>query len=88
LDSSENLTEQTSAHTGGVMPSSSHSDNQSDQNTERVSLSPQLTSCSKKATIQQSEEETGELSKMTVEDIQHDINTRGQFLFVSIVSLL
>ncbi|KAK8461229.1 hypothetical protein SEVIR_1G001500v4 [Setaria viridis] len=86
LDSSESFTQQTSPHTGGVTPSSSHSDNQSDQNTERVSLSPQFTSCSKKATIEhvrekkatieQSEEETGELNKITVEDIQHDINTR------------
>ena len=31
LDASECFTEQTSAHTGGVTPSSSHSDNQSDQ---------------------------------------------------------
>ncbi|OEL12924.1 Kinesin-like protein KIN-6 [Dichanthelium oligosanthes] len=87
LDASESSTGQTFAHTGGVMPSSSHSDNQSDQSlpehhtlpclkTERVSLSPRFSSCSEKATIEQSEEETEELSKITVDDIQHDINIR------------
>ncbi|CAM0149329.1 unnamed protein product [Urochloa decumbens] len=89
LDASERFSEQTSAHTGDIAPSSSHSDNQSDQSftehhmlqcqrTEkiRISLSPQCTSCSKKATIEQSEEGTEELSKTTVEDIQHDNNTR------------
>ncbi|PUZ73619.1 hypothetical protein GQ55_1G001700 [Panicum hallii var. hallii] len=87
LDASECFTEQTSAHTGGVMPSSSHSDNQSDQSltehhmlpclkTERVSLSPQFTSCSKKATIEQSEDETEESCKITVEDIHRDVSRR------------
>ncbi|CAL4890586.1 unnamed protein product [Urochloa decumbens] len=86
LDASERFSEQTSARTGDITPSSSHSDNQSDQSltehhmlpclkTERISLSPRCTSCSKEATIEQSEEETEELSKITVEDIQHDINT-------------
>jgi len=87
LDASECFTEQTSAHTGGVTPSSSHSDNQSDQSltehhmlpclkTERVNLFPQFTSCSKKATIEQSEDEIEELSKITVEDIRHDVSIR------------
>ncbi|CAO2034051.1 unnamed protein product [Urochloa humidicola] len=122
-DASERFSEKASVHTGDITPSSSHSDNQSDQSltehhmlpclkterislspqcttpssshsdnqsdqsltehhmlpclkTERISLSPQCTSCSKKVTIEQSEEETKELSKITVEDIQHDINTR------------
>ncbi|CAN6236797.1 unnamed protein product [Urochloa humidicola] len=85
LDASERFSEQTSTHTGDITPSSSHSD-QSDPRltenhmlpcvkTERISLSPQCTSCSKKATIEQSEEETEELSKITGEDIQHDTNT-------------
>ena len=47
--------------------------------TERVSLSPQFTSCSKKATIEQSEDEIEELSKIILEDIHHDVNIRGQF---------
>jgi hypothetical protein len=47
--------------------------------TERVSLSPQFTSCSKKATIEQSEDETEESCKITVEDIHHDVSRRGQF---------
>ncbi|XP_039787786.1 kinesin-like protein KIN-6 isoform X5 [Panicum virgatum] len=87
LDASECFTEQTSAHTGGVTLSSSHSDNQSDQSltehhmlpclkTERVNLFPQFTSCSKKATIEQSEDEIEELSKITVEDIRHDVSIR------------
>jgi len=87
LDASECFTEQTSAHTGGVTPSSSHSDNQSDQSltehhmlpclkTERVNLFPQFTSCSKKATIEQSEDEIEELSKIILEDIHHDVNIR------------
>ncbi|CAN6227152.1 unnamed protein product [Urochloa humidicola] len=87
LDASERFSEKASVHTGDITPSSSHSDNQTDQSltehhmlpclkTERISLSPQCTSCSKKVTIKQSEEETKELSKITVEDIQHDINTR------------
>ncbi|CAN6242663.1 unnamed protein product [Urochloa humidicola] len=87
LDASECFSEKPSVHTGDITPSSSQSDNQLDQSltehhmlpclkTERISLSPQCTSCSKKATIEQSEEETKELSKITVEDIQHDINTR------------
>ncbi|RLN07302.1 hypothetical protein C2845_PM11G11500 [Panicum miliaceum] len=85
LDASECFTEQASAHAGGVTPSSSHSDNQSYQSltehhmlpclkTERVSLSPQFTSCSKKATIEQSEDETEESCKITVEDIHHDVS--------------
>ncbi|XP_039773761.1 kinesin-like protein KIN-6 isoform X5 [Panicum virgatum] len=87
LDASECFTGQTSAHAGGVTPSSSHSDNQSNQSltehhmlpclkTERVSLSPQFTSCSKKATIEQSEDEIEELSKIILEDIHHDVNIR------------
>ena len=47
--------------------------------TERVNLFPQFTSCSKKATIEQSEDEIEELSKITVEDIRHDVSIRGQF---------
>jgi hypothetical protein len=38
LDASECFTEQTSEHTGGVTPSSSHSDNQSDQNRFPISI--------------------------------------------------
>ncbi|KAJ1277418.1 hypothetical protein BS78_04G002500 [Paspalum vaginatum] len=89
LDRSESFTEQTSAQAVGVTPVSGHSDNRSDQSlsehdtlpylkTERISLSPQCTSCSKKATMEQSEEETEELRKITVEDkdIQKDINKR------------
>ncbi|RLM80297.1 hypothetical protein C2845_PM12G00370 [Panicum miliaceum] len=69
LDASECFTEQTSAHTGEhhMLPC---------LKTERVSLSPQFTSCSKKATIEQSEDETEESCKITVEDIHHDVSRR------------
>uniref|UniRef100_A0A0A9CMI4 Kinesin motor domain-containing protein n=1 Tax=Arundo donax TaxID=35708 RepID=A0A0A9CMI4_ARUDO len=79
LDRPGSFAEETSAHAGGVTPASSHSDNPSDQSlteTGRFSLSPQFTSCSKKGTIEQREKDKEELSKITVEDIQHDINTR------------
>ncbi|XP_062217889.1 kinesin-like protein KIN-6 isoform X2 [Phragmites australis] len=87
LDRPGSFTEEISAHTSGVTSASNHSDNPSDQSltehhtlpcleTERASLSPHFTICSKKATIEQCEEETEELSKITIKDIQHDINTR------------
>jgi len=47
-------------------------------NTEKTRLSPQCTTSSKTASIEQSEEETEELSKD--KDIQH-INIRGEELF-------
>ncbi|KAL6629349.1 hypothetical protein ACP70R_029114 [Stipagrostis hirtigluma subsp. patula] len=86
LDGSERFTEQTCAHDGGETSASSHSYNPSDQsltdhhtllclNTENASRSPQFTSCSRRDTIEQTGEER-ELSNITGENIQHDINTR------------
>lgn len=87
LDRSESCSEQTSAHDGGVTHASSHLDHPSDQSftenhilpsiiSERASLSPQFTDCSNKAPIEQREEGTEELSNITVEDIQHDVDIR------------
>ncbi|KAL6848431.1 hypothetical protein ACP4OV_021725 [Aristida adscensionis] len=78
---------QTYANSGGETPVSSHSDSPSHQSltehhtlpcqkTEKADLSAQITSCSKKASVEQSEEKMEDLSNITGEDIQHDANTR------------
>ncbi|KAL6881959.1 hypothetical protein ACP4OV_011431 [Aristida adscensionis] len=74
---------QTSSDNGGETPVSCHSVSPSDQSltehhtipcqkTEKAGLSAQITSCSKKASVEQMED----LSNITGEDIQHDANTR------------
>ncbi|XP_008680044.1 kinesin-like protein KIN-6 isoform X1 [Zea mays] len=74
-DKSESFTVPTPAPTGGAMPASSYSDQSFTEDDALLCLNTEQTS-----TVGQSDEETEELSKITLEnkDIQLDINIREE----------